>query len=77
MKTLQLYVCEICGTRYESEDECRRCEESHKAPIRIVKEQYRSLKYDGDKYPYPISILFEMSDGENLWYRLHGKEQNR
>lgn len=36
MREVTRYICELCGTVYESADECRACEQSHNSPVRIT-----------------------------------------
>ncbi len=36
MKELKIYQCEICGTRYPSEEKAKECEENHVTNLKII-----------------------------------------
>lgn len=67
MKALQLYVCEKCGTQYKDKAACKKCEESHKVPVKITGMRYLSLNQN--KPGYPIEISVQMEDGTTMKYR--------
>lgn len=54
MKSITLYVCEVCGTQYKSEGECKVCENNHKTNWAISGTRY--LPYSQDKTGMPVSI---------------------
>lgn len=66
MKTITHYVCEICETEYETEAECRKCEEFHKKPVSIVSAGY--LPYTHPTNAYPTNLVVEMEDGVRRVY---------
>lgn len=66
MKSLQLYVCEHCGTQYKEKGECLQCEKSHVLVANIHDVRFNNCK--GEKnYPYKVEI--EMSDGKRIWFK--------
>lgn len=42
------YECEFCGSRYETEEEARKCEDSHKKPIKIIETGFRYFAPDDE-----------------------------
>ena len=44
MKSLQLYVCEHCGTKYKDKNECKKCEDSHKVALEIHDMRFHACK---------------------------------
>lgn len=67
MKEVKHYIREICGTEYKSEDSCKRCEDGHIKPTKIVKQKYVSI--GSDKSGYPVWIEVKMSNGEVIRYK--------
>ena len=67
MKELKLYQCEICGTRYKSKEECKKCETGHINPEEITGARYRGVNENAKGYPLTISI--KMSDGQTIVYK--------
>ena len=65
MKSLQLYVCEHCGTQYKIKLECKRCEDSHKKAIEIHDMRFHACDNDGN---YPTKVELKMDDGKMIWY---------
>lgn len=63
MTKRELFICEICGGQYNTEDECKNCENSHIIPKQIVRYSYIPAI---SRYPYGVTI--KMSDGEELSY---------
>ena len=70
MRTLQLYVCEHCGTQYADKAKARECEAGHRAPEEIVRVQYRAVR--DDRTGYPVTVGVRMSDGATVTYRREG-----
>lgn len=70
MKKLTQYQCEICGTTYRDESECKNCETSHKAVKSCVKANYNGYKNDG---AFPKNVIIEFKDGETAKYNLAGR----
>lgn len=50
MKSIQLYVCEHCGTKYKDKNECKKCESNHRAALEIHDMRFHACK-DSDNYP--------------------------
>ena len=44
MKSLQLYVCEHCGTQYKDKNECKKCEDNHKIAMEIHDMRFHACK---------------------------------
>ena len=65
MKSLQLYVCEHCGTQYKDKKECKKCEDNHKIALEIHDMRFHSCK---DIVNYPDKVELKMSDGKMIWY---------
>lgn len=68
MKKMELYVCDICGAKYDSEQMRRECEEGHKTPVEIVEAEYDGSGIPGIKYPHRIKV--KMSDGAEVRYEI-------
>ena len=64
MKELKLFVCEVCGTKYNDKNTCQECESSHVKPKKIVGKRYVSFK--NNKAGYPCRIEVEFEDGKIL-----------
>lgn len=67
MKTLNLYQCEICGTKYNDEATAATCESGHLQPVKIVSAQFRSIKNDATGFP--MRVVLEMSNGEEVQFK--------
>lgn len=65
MKSLQLYVCEHCGTQYKDKSECKSCEDNHRLVTEIHDMRFHASK---DKHNYPDKVELKMSDGVKIWY---------
>lgn len=63
MKTLELYVCEVCGTQYSEKVKCAQCEKGHKRNLSIVGARY--LPHTQDKTGMPVTI--EVSAGGEVF----------
>lgn len=48
------YICEYCGTAFESEDECAKCEGKHAVPkdIKVVFDR-------GERYAHRVVVFYE------------------
>lgn len=57
------YICEICGTVYESSHDCNKCKKSHRNPVGVV-----AIGYYRAADKYPSTIYIRMDDGENVKY---------
>lgn len=63
MITETLYKCEICGQTYNTEQDARRCEDSH------VEADYISNQHFLKQDKYPDTIILTMANNHNLQYR--------
>lgn len=70
MKKFSLYQCEICGTRYDNEETCVRCESRHIFPVGLSEVRYTGIKKDSTGYPEAICV--RMSDGNFVVYKKQG-----
>ena len=66
MKKVINYYCEVCGTPYQSEEECMNCENYHKHLRKVSFTGYRPI--GKAKCPYAEIIIIEMEDGESVVY---------
>lgn len=67
MKKIDLYQCEVCGTRFNSKEACAECETRHTKELRIVKSRY--LPFAQDKSGMPITITLMGPDGRHYTYK--------
>ena len=67
MKELNLYQCEICGTKYGNKSMCINCEKSHVKDLVIVGSRYLSIGQDNSGMP--VSITVKGKDGKNYIYK--------
>lgn len=66
MKKVERYVCDVCGTLYDNEGDCVRCESLHS---KVIDNNGIELKYvPGQKYPNGIEVHFR--DAVTLVYTL-------
>ena len=65
MRTLEKYICDICGHEFGSREKCEECEQSH--VLMHSKKYSKGLWNCREKYPCKIDILFE--DGKVVRYR--------
>ena len=70
MKTVQHYVCEMCGTVYADKAKAKECEKGHRAPDRIVRLRYVPISGDRTGYPQTLEVL--MADGKTVTYKRTG-----
>ena len=66
MKKIDLYQCEICGTKYKEKYKCQECEKSHVKAAQIIEEKYMPKNCNGE---YPVYIIVKMTDGKNIMYK--------
>ena len=45
MKELKSYKCDFCGNVYETELECKNCEDYHCKPIKITNMKYSTYNF--------------------------------
>lgn len=67
MKKLELFQCEVCGTRYANKDDCQKCEKGHKKDLHIAKSRY--LPFTQDRSGMPISVAIMGPNGEYYTYK--------
>lgn len=65
MKSLQLYVCDHCGTQYKDKNECKQCESNHKSALEIHDMRFHASK---ESINYPDKVELKMADGKMIWY---------
>lgn len=65
MKSLQLYLCDHCGTQYKNKNECKQCENSHKPALEIHDMRFHASK---ESINYPDKVELKMADGKMIWY---------
>ena len=56
------YVCDYCGTEYNTEEDCEKCEKAHLKPEKIVRLGYNYGVGIGMSY-FPEKISVEFSNG--------------
>lgn len=66
MKKIELFVCDHCGTQYDTQEQCKLCESTHCPPKEIKLCRY--MPYKSAKR-YPIMVQIEMSDGKMVTYK--------
>lgn len=66
MKEYTLYECEICRTRYASEQFALDCEKSHRKIVKVKASKYRSQKSNPRGYPDKITVEFD--NGKEVIY---------
>ena len=62
----QMYCCEICGTAFETKEECEKCEQFHIIPDGIEAGMF--LPFNSAKSPYIQSVLLRMKDNKLVRY---------
>lgn len=67
MKTITLYECNYCHTRFDSVDACSACEQHHKKPEEMAEVTYLSIDKDVDGYPDVIAV--RMVNGKVMRYK--------
>lgn len=67
MKTETKYICEKCGYKWNTEEECAKCEASHNDAASIVSQKYNH-QY-GESAKYPGSVTLQMANGHKIEYR--------
>lgn len=56
MKVETKYVCERCGTAYDDKSDCKACEQSHLAKLKII---YGTLYNSSTMLPQYITVWCE------------------
>ena len=69
MKKIELFQCEICGTRFKAKEACQKCENTHNRldGLRIV--EARFLPNTQDKSGMPITIMLANKNGDMYRYK--------
>lgn len=57
MKTITMYECELCGTRYRDQEECLECEKYHLTDLQIKRVAFDSKKVSDDGLPKILEIV--------------------
>ena len=65
MKTKTTYICELCGSGYETEAEARACEDSHAKIVGVA--AAKSVGYT-DHYAVPLRVVVTFTDGRREVY---------
>lgn len=65
MNIITLYICEKCHAKYDSEEECKQCENSHRSAKKICNEVFEK---SSGPFNYPDTIKVKMSDGKVVCY---------
>ena len=63
MKTETKYVCEYCGNKFEKEEDCQRCEQTHYIPERITEARYSK------GFKFPDTVCVEFGDNHRAIYK--------
>lgn len=69
MKTETKYICEKCGWKYNTEEECQKCEDSHNSAKTLVAQKF-DHKF-GESAKYPGAIIVQMANGHKIEYRYY------
>lgn len=67
MKEVKHYICEFCGTQFNTKEKAEECEMGHHKPKKIKECKYISCS--NDTTGAPIHIYVEMDDGKLYVYR--------
>lgn len=71
MKKICLYECDICKTRFPTEDKAKECEEAHKKLLFLLEQKYHCLA------PYPDKCTIQFSDGMCIDYVKSDKKRRK
>ena len=56
MKTTTVYKCDVCGTEYATEENCKKCEDKHKVGYKNAElDKYSRMR----AYPDSVTVQFE------------------
>ena len=69
MKKVWIYICDICGERFQSQEECKRCENGHMKPENILKYTFPRA----GRYPSMISV--QMDDKTVCYYSFTDRQR--
>lgn len=59
MKTVQQYICEVCGTQYADKEQAEKCESNHKKDLKIANARYLPITSDASGLPTTITIEYK------------------
>lgn len=62
----QVFLCDICGTPYETQEECSRCESFHIHPKGLQAGSF--VSYKDAKSPYVSEVIVKMKDDKLVKY---------
>ena len=63
MQKITLYKCDVCGTEYETEEKCAKCEKEHEGYLPAAIIGYHNRPYGKGS---PISLHIQLQNGE-IW----------
>ena len=80
MEMLTQYRCQRCMRMYDTEEECKKCEESHIMPVKMISCCWLdAIEKPDDKVfvnantkldtTYPMEIHIQMADGQTVTYK--------
>jgi len=61
----QMWICELCKASFETPDEARCCETTHKIPFAIRAYSYNMSRTLRGSHPFPKSIVVQFSEDRN------------
>lgn len=67
MRTVEHYICEVCGTEYRNPATAKACEGGHKKAVEVIGYRYRPIS--DDKTGYPQTVTVRMDDGKTLVFK--------
>ena len=69
MKEKRVYICEKCGSQYDSGLDAEECESTHIMPVSVdCKNVHFCRPSDGPEFRYPLRIRINMEDGRKVTY---------
>ena len=83
MNMVSRYECKYCLKLFEKEEECKKCEESHIMPKKMVSMAFNDFVKDGnplfdrDHNTYPRLIVVQMADGKEVRYTIDPADRHK
>lgn len=68
------YSCEFCGTPYDTEEECKKCEAFHVEPSGVEACIFRPIGESDNRYI--DGIVLKMKDGKAVLYKFDSIIEN-
>ena len=56
---VQQFVCEYCSRGYKTEDECKKCEDTHQKNPQFTGLRYVPYKEDDKGFPHTVEVTFD------------------